>query len=338
MSFLLASISESLKIWDYDDRQITPKATFHSNGGSVELSALAWNHTNQVIAVAGAKQINLVHAQHGQLLSSIPFSDSATDSISKNISAVSFSANSRLIASGSGSDILLWDLKKRNLKSALQGHRQNVSALSFFYEGDIACGDLAGAVRIWDTKTNTSSVELNASADISRGAAVSCLSVSTIGSAPKLAVGHDDGRLCVWDPSTLTLLRKQHVCSGSLAGLSFSPKNYRLVSIVGSDGRLALIDTSSKSTAEPSAAIDVGDALTCVSFHEDAIHCVVGTQSGQLALFDWRNIRKPVLKFDAHTPYPVKSASFQVSTCLNYCILVCIQFLVDLFVFVLYNR
>ena len=53
--------------------------------------------------------------------------------------------------------------------------------------------------------------------------------------------------------------------------------------------------------------------LRSLSFHEDAIHTAVSTSLGSVMLFDWRNIRKPVLQWDAHANNMIHSIAFQVS-------------------------
>ena len=56
---MLASASTSLKIWDCNENSLSIKSEFVAVEGSV--SELSWNHTNLVIAVAGAnRKVNLV--------------------------------------------------------------------------------------------------------------------------------------------------------------------------------------------------------------------------------------------------------------------------------------
>jgi WD40 repeat protein len=129
----------------------------------------------------------------------------------------------------------------------------------------------------------------------------------------KLASGHSDGAASIWDLGSSSHLRHQSVHTGQLTGLSFSPKNSRLLATSGSDGRINLVDTASKSSTDPSASVNVGERLTCIAFSPDGIHSAVGTETGRIFLFDWRNLRSPVVVSEAHTPSPVKQLSFQVS-------------------------
>jgi WD40 repeat protein len=97
--------------------------------------------------------------------------------------------------------------------------------------------------------------------------------------------------------------------------MSFSPKNPRLIATVGSDGKMALVDIGAK-TNDPSAAVDIAEPLTAVSFHEDAIHCAAGTSGGIVFMYDWRNLKKPIARLDTATDggshSPVYALAFQV--------------------------
>jgi WD40 repeat protein len=328
---LLASIAESLKIWKYDNHTnvLSPIVTPYFAAGVDELQAISWNHTNQVVATAGAHQISLVHAQQGQLLSTIPFTDSSGGSpggseepveFDGDIRAVVFSSNSTKLASAAGTRIHIWDLRKRQLKAQLSGHRTRINSLMYLPNGDIVSGDNSGLVTLWDSNAHTNGLYTNMSFATATNnndliSPLMCLKCSLLGST-KIAAGYGNGFLGVWDPKTASLVKKQLVCptNSALTGLSFSPKNMKLIACCGMDGRLALIDISTHHQSDtPSAFIDVGHALTSIAFHEDAIRCVVGTQSGQLLMYDWRNIKKPVCSVNAHD-YPVKAVAFQVTT------------------------
>ena len=47
-------------------------------------------------------------------------------------------------------------------------------------------------------------------------------------------------------------------------------------------------------------------------FHDDAVHCAVGTQSGHVLLYDWRQVRAPVAKVEADRETAVAALAFQV--------------------------
>ena len=308
---MLASCSNGLNVFEYNNNEL--KEVFRQydvNEPNEKLNGLSWNHTNQVIAIGGSgRKARLIQASNGAILSTIPFTDlSNIEYMDKEIGAISFSSNSRYLATGTGSNIEIWDLKNRTIRSQFTSHKGNINSLLFFPDGNIIAGDITGSIRIWDVKNETSSGEMNYNK-----ISLKCLELSPqiTNSNFKIAAGYDDGSIVVWDASSLKNIRHQIVHKGIVMDLSYSPKNPRLVATAGFDGRLSLVDTASK-TNDPSAFIDVGDRLTCVSFHEDAIHCAVGTNSGDILIYDWRNVRKPVCKIEAHNPYPVRALQFQL--------------------------
>jgi WD40 repeat protein len=305
----IASVSNTLKIWDFKGKEILPNQSCNLNFNEEILSDLSWNHTNQVIAVGGTnKRINLVQVNNGSILSNIPFNDN--EILNDVITSLCFSGNSRYLSCGANNIIYLWDLKRRTCKTKLIGHNGIINKLRFIPDGGIVSGDSNGSIRIWDIQSNTSSTEMNM--DNINPYSLECLEISP-SSSNRIASGYSDGSLCIWDAETSSLIRKQKVHTSHLTSLGYSPKNPRLVATCGRDGRLSLVDTGSKIISEPSAFIDVGDILTSVSFNEDAIHAAVGTNSGHILLYDWRNLRKPICKVEAHNPYPIKTLSFQVS-------------------------
>jgi WD40 repeat protein len=304
----LASVSDSLKVWKFDDLELTLTSEFQAGQAS---SCIAWNHTNQVVAVGGSdSKIYLVHASNGQVLSSLQVSEE----LGGNSSSISFSDNSRFLAAAVRGDLQLWDLKARQIKSVMVEHRGDITATRFLPTGEIIAGDKTGAVRIWDSKAFISSPELKLpSVSGSIGVGVTSLEVSHA-SAAYLATGYTDGSLGIWDAATYRLLRKQHCHAGLLNAVSYSPKNPRLVATGGSDGKVTLIDTGSKSSAGPSAVIEMLGRVpvTSVSFHEDAVHTALGLQNGNVLVYDWRSIKHPVVEVAAHGPSSVMGLSFQV--------------------------
>ena len=151
-----ASASQSLNIWEFQNKnELSLKISYEPIHGSI--ADLSWSHTNAVIACAMNTKIDLIHSQQGNLISSIPFNE--IDVMTEGISSLAFSANSRFIGCGSGPWLYLWDLKRKNLKSKYKS-RQDITDICFLSDGDIVSGDRAGAIRIWDVKTNVSSSEM----------------------------------------------------------------------------------------------------------------------------------------------------------------------------------
>jgi len=65
--------------------------------------------------------------------------------------AVAFSPNSRLLASASNDDVVLWDVERGLLIKSYHGHGNWVSALTFSPDGnELASGGFDATIRIWD--------------------------------------------------------------------------------------------------------------------------------------------------------------------------------------------
>lgn len=308
--------NDAIKIWRLSASCEKVDEITSPQGVNGKLLNISWNHTNQVIAISNAfGEIQLFHSQTGELLSNIPF-DLTTNSSTKNCPShsLSFSENSRYISQSIQSSVLMWDLKKRILKHSFVCGC-DVAALSYLQDSKLAAGDVSGTVYLWDLKTNQLHGSI-APKDINASSITHLKSASS-----RIATSLSDGQLNIYDINTMTLIRAQSIHSQSVSGMSFSPKNSRLIASCGLDGKLSLTDVLSK-THEPTASIVTGAILTSLSFHEDAVHTAVSTNDGKILLYDWRNIRKPVLLWDAHPSNLIHAIAFQVRT--TYCSYHCV--------------
>ena len=223
-----------------------------------KLLNISWNHTNQVIAISNTfGEVQLFHSQTGELLSNIPF-DSNTSSKHYPSHSLSFSENSRYLSQSIQSSVLMWDLKKRILKNNFICG-SDVAALSYLQDSKLAAGDVSGTVYLWDLKTN----QLHGS--IAPADTDLCSITHMKSASSRIATSLSDGRLNIYDINTMKLIRTQSIHSQSVSGMSFSPKNSRLIASCGLDGTLSLTDILSK-TQEPTASIVTGTILTFFFF------------------------------------------------------------------------
>lgn len=309
----LASVSDTLKLWASEDSaaaDLVAKNYYQSTTDS-KFHSVAWNHTNQVVAIGGSEpKVHLVQVQNGQLLSSLVLSESKLSHF--QVAAVAFSHNSRYLACSMGSPIQVWDLKRRQIKSVFTGHTHSIVSLAFLPSGDVFAADSKGQIKLWSLKSTNPVHEIPDKDDGSKQ--LTCMAVSPI--SPVLAAGYMDGSLRIWDAVNLhapnTLLRTQICHKSKVTGIACSPKNSRLIASVGMDGKLVLIDTGSRTASDICAASETGEVLTSLAFHEDGIHSAVGTMEGNILLYDWRNLRHPVVNLPAHSPNPVNALAYQV--------------------------
>lgn len=224
---MLASCSNGLNVYQYINSELKEIVRSNdSNDPNDKVNGLSWNHTNQVIAIGGTgRKVRLIQSSNGALLSTIPFTDvSNNEYMDKEIGAISFSTNSRYLATGSGSILSIWDLKKRAVKSQFTLHKGNINSLQFFPDGEIVSGDITGSIRIWDIKNETSSEEMNYIGNNSLKVPLRCLELSPI-VANKLAAGYDDGSIVVWDATTFKNIRHQIVHKGIVMDFLLSQKS-----------------------------------------------------------------------------------------------------------------
>jgi WD40 repeat protein len=336
----LASISDNLKVWQFDNKSSEAKpvpslnlqATYRHDVD--QFYSLAWNHTNQVVAIGGRQpKVHLVQSNNGHLISSLTLSDS--DFKSLKIRAIDFSHNSRFLITSVNTPIQLWDLKSRKVKNIFVGHQHPIVSLIFNHNAEyFYSADELGQINIWDVKNAavhykfqdvTSSKQSLHPSDHS--SYLSCMKISS-SAGNYLAAGYFDGSVKIWDcqvgnniasssgsSSNPTdgnhLIRKQRIHSEKVTGLAFSHRNPNLLLTAGMDEQLQLIDIHSKPT-EINLSVDVNQRLTSVSFHENGINCAVGTVDGNILVYDFRNTRQAVTLIHAHDPNPVHALSFQV--------------------------
>lgn len=305
MSVNLASASDCVKIWEVSS---AGECTLKSQTSKLcDISnSLSWNHTNQVLAHSGnVRSIKLIQSSNGVFLSSVPFTESGIEYEESVVSAC-FSSNSRYLACGIGKYAHLWDLKKHELKFTSDCYRDYVTVVSTFSEGNLAVGDKSGCLRFVDMKTGKSSSDIV----YKDGCALNCFQVSG-STQSRIVAGYQDGYFGVYDIANGKLLNGNNFQTSSLSCLSVSPVNSRLVVTSGINGKVILNDITS-STGSPTASIDIGDRVHCVSFHENGLLCAVGTNSGHILMYDWRNCRSPISKTEGHAPFPIYSLCFQV--------------------------
>ena len=312
---LLASISSHLKFWDFKDDVLLlkSKCEFYEPGGSIsgtnDLLALAWNHNQQVVAVGGTSQkLHLVQASTGQTLSSLPIDE--RDSFVGDVRALSFSHNSRYLASGIDKDVVIWDLKKRSIKTRLNGHKAVIKCLQFNNEGAVLSGDASGAMIIWNIDQSSRSKEL-----INPGyrSPMHCLKLSP-NNQRLCCCGYGDGSVTIWDIQSLTSINRcVQAHEAAVTSIAYSPKNDRLIATGGKDGKLNLVDLGNKQDKySPAVSLNIGEPISTISFHDSALYTAVGTERGYIHVYDWRDSRKPVVQFAAHNPMPVYELAFQV--------------------------
>jgi WD40 repeat protein len=104
------------------------------------------------------------------------------------------------------------------------------------------------------------------------------------------AVGTTDGSILLYDitdkesPTPFFALNRRH--AGAITGLAISPQNAQLLAATSDDGTLMFFDRQSGETIHQLAAL--ASPITCMSLHYDGMSCAVGTESGEVFMYDLR--------------------------------------------------
>ncbi len=202
--------------------------------------------------------------------------DINTGTISKTLEAqsvinsVSFSANSKMLASGNrGKTITVWELENGSVLKTLNGHSGSVNSVAFFpYEENVlaSAGDDA-AVRFWEIKSGK---EREKSRIAGYSSAIKTIAISPDNRS--LAAGSDDETIVLWnineEKPKIERTLKEH--DSALKALSFSSDSRTVISASENANNIILWELKKDEGAKLFQA-DLDDVLVIF------ISCMLGT-------------------------------------------------------------
>jgi WD40 repeat protein len=142
---LLASISDdkTAKIWRVDDGKLLASLEGIKDK---KITSISFSADSNLVAYASEDQKIRFWTENG--IQSRILSTEGT------VGSLSFSPDSKLIATSIGRDINLWDLSTGRVVRTLKGHTGNVTSVSFSNDGRIATADQHDTVKIWRIDEN----------------------------------------------------------------------------------------------------------------------------------------------------------------------------------------
>jgi WD40 repeat protein len=113
--------------------------------GNEKILDLRFSPDDRILASAAGSDINIFDVQAGTLIKKLSKHDAA-------VNAVAFSANGRLLASGSDDrTAIIWQIDSGKSKHVLKGHDQTVRAVAFSPDGTLlASGSGNASVVLWE--------------------------------------------------------------------------------------------------------------------------------------------------------------------------------------------
>ncbi|CCD51193.1 hypothetical protein BofuT4_P085550.1 [Botrytis cinerea T4] len=144
---------------------------------------------------------------------------------SGSVNSIAFSADSRLLASGSGDHtIKIWDATTGTLQQTLEGHNDWVRSIAFSADSKLlASGSRDHTIKIWDATTGTLHQTLE-------GHSGSINSVAFSADSKLLASGSGNHTIKIWDAATGTLQQTLEGHNDWVRSIAFSADSKLLAS------------------------------------------------------------------------------------------------------------
>jgi WD40 repeat protein len=227
---------------------------------------------------------------------------SSFSAASEGITAVAFSADEMLLASGSGyanSATQLWKVPSGDSAGALLGHTAWVSGLAFAPHGKtLLTASADQTIRAWNFEDRKEIFLLRGHLD-----EVHTLSLSPDGT--KLISGSRDGEVCVWDPIRRTSDQAHVIAKSSVFQARFLPNCQSFVG-VNQNGSVSVWSASDAKEMEKLGRLASNNISVAIA--PDGKLMAVGDRSGQLKIWDF-NARKEVSRVKGHDT-PVVALTF----------------------------
>ncbi|CAO3565142.1 unnamed protein product [Mortierella alpina] len=274
---------------------------------SHEVSSLKWSPDNTLLAIEGRDGRVSLHDSRGRLQESLVADPVPEDSRAGDYRcAISWAPKPQRLYLAHGRKVMTWDaVQRRPIEAFETGSRINALAINAD-DTLLAMGQNNGSLEVVN-RTSGSGAKLDTPVPL----VMSRIEYSVFNRSVLGGVGND-GILRLWDTGSTGATAVYHSFAAthdlSISGMAFSPFNRYLICTTGLDRRYALYDVEKKNVVK-STVTDY--ALTSVSFKNDGISMVFGTDQGKVLLYDLRSTSRPISIVDTQIDAPITAIQFQ---------------------------
>ncbi|KAK4884123.1 hypothetical protein RN001_000394 [Aquatica leii] len=200
--------------------------------------------------------------------------------------------------------VLVYDIKLRNVKKRYPRATSTIFSLQYnSKDSHVAAACINGDILVYNHFTTN----LSSSYRIPGADSVSSITFHRT-KRNLLAAGSEEGIVATWDINTNKVLCDFPAHQGPVTGLTFSPIRSDLLVTSGLDRRFGFYDLlSHKCVIE----VEVTSSTTALDFSSCGTYLGLGSQNGNVILYDTRNFNKPISAFVAHEGKKIRHLLFQ---------------------------
>jgi WD40 repeat protein/serine/threonine protein kinase len=193
--------------------------------------------------------------------------------------SVSFSPDSKLLASGRDNDVETWDAATGSHLMTLRGHRAPVRRVSFSPDGKClaSCG-YDNMIKVWNVATGETMMTL-------RGHEQAVYNVVFTPDGKRVVSSSADGVVKIWDMVVTRELTRLVGHDDIVRFVAFSPDGKRLASAGGSDG-IKIWDVQSATELNTFRSTCGWTSATSVAFSPDGTRLASGHRYGTFRIWD----------------------------------------------------
>jgi len=273
----LASSGEDfvIRVWDTSTGKLIQQLQGHTG---IVASVAFHPAGHQLASVSHDKTLKIWDLQNGDCMRPVEAHDDF-------VNTVAYSPEGRYLATGSGGQsehtVKLWDAATGDFLHKFDEHKFRVPCVSFSPNGKLlascSTGNRRGNVYIHDLASRTSRALLEQDDDLR---ALCFTPDSRI-----LAVGHDDGKISLWDVSTGKLLNNWEAHATSIFSMNFHPRG-RILASAGRGNEIKLWDTEAASGHELVTLVGHEDMVLSVCFDPEGRTLASGSADSTVGLWD----------------------------------------------------